>query len=739
MLREDRPTGARAGAAAWSCAAFSLTLAGFLLLLCGRPVGTADVWWHLKMGETYATHGVAPRPDPLLHTAPGPGEVHHEWLFGVAAYAVERAAGFTGLRLTHVLLVAAILWLVYSLVRAAGGSRAIAWVATSSFVVIAWWRLVQLRPDLVSIPAAFLYYRLLLERGEAPSWSRVALSGLLLVVWCNFHSLFMLGPLLLVAALCGLALRRVMRGEAWSAIDARLVRRLLAALAVGVLASALNPRGFEQHLTFLHFSEDAALYAIADEWTSFNPFRWRYYGISSSFSAWVVTNVLLAAFLIATLVGLASFLRRRSNALGDRKDVMLLGLGAASIVALLASIRFQWMLVFPILFVVHRSARLPAPAWSRWAPAGACALLLVAFSSDDVVGSLSDRMPPNASAYLATPYELEGYPVEATRFLLEAGLRGKLYNAYVDGGFLGFWLAPRLRTFIDGRTERYPRAVMDDYMAVKDGRGTRDGESFVDVLERRGVDVFVGVGLPVERLPGDVLPYTTAHLERTAGWILAFRTVDQAVYVRNNDRNRENLRRIERYYARRDIPFEADQGLDLAAVVRRHVGWASSRRVVPIDFREILSGAAATRVDRRFSALTQLGALYALLGLYEEQLDVDRKARSLRPRAKAPRRRIVWGLLRLGRTHQALEAAGQLRRLDPRDERSRRLERAVRARLGAGTSSPQPRRFPPLLTAAEARRLLARRFAPPLPLPRASRVDGHARIPHASRHPSGSG
>jgi hypothetical protein len=40
------------------------------------------------------------------------------------------------------------------------------------------------------------------------------------------------------------------------------------------------------------------------------------------------------------------------------------------------------------------------------------------------------------------------------------------------------------------------------------------------------------------------------------GWILAFRSLRTAVYMRNVPRNRANRERIERYYEREAVPFD---------------------------------------------------------------------------------------------------------------------------------------------------------------------------------------
>ena len=100
--------------------AFLVALVG---VLAAGPLRTNDAWFHLKMGEIYATQGPWPDADPVLHTAHEDAPVQHEWLFGVALHVIECAAGFHGLRAAHLLAVLAILGLAYSLFRSESGNR----------------------------------------------------------------------------------------------------------------------------------------------------------------------------------------------------------------------------------------------------------------------------------------------------------------------------------------------------------------------------------------------------------------------------------------------------------------------------------------------------------------------------------------------------------------------------------------------------------------------------------------
>ena len=109
----------------------------------------------------------------------------------------------------------------------------------------------------------------------------------LLVVWANMHSLFAIGLALIGAALMGLALRPALahhlaaKGESDSTgvtpTSRSSARRLGSTLALGLLLTALNPRGFEQHLTFYVSSRASAIWMIRDEWLAFDPLRFGQY------------------------------------------------------------------------------------------------------------------------------------------------------------------------------------------------------------------------------------------------------------------------------------------------------------------------------------------------------------------------------------------------------------------------------------------------------------------------------
>jgi hypothetical protein len=693
-----------------------ITLIACILAIAAGPIRTDDLWWHLKIGEVYATEGPWPEGDPLLHTAHEEAPVQHEWLFGVAVHLVDRALGFGGLRILHGLAVLSIAGLAWSILRRRTGEPFTAAVGLSAFLVLSWWRLFQLRPDLVSIPATLLVYRLLLERSSAPGWGRVLSFSLLIMVWCNLHSLFAIGLLLVAAAAAGigaLMLWERLLGRTARASDWEWVRRLSAAVGLGMLASLVNPRGVGQLLTFWSSSREAGIWRVHDEWTPFNPFAFAFTTESVSLAAWLLTDAILIGLAGYCLVAIWRIARSRSASQWDPVDVGMIAVAGAAAVASLASIRFLWMGFFPLLLLLGAAARLPGVS-RRGAVSLGCACIVAALAFGSVLTPpfrlLLEPIPARPIEYFGSPYVRPKYHVEGVRFLQETGLEGNLFNKYGMGGFLEYWLAPRLRTFVDGRTEHYSTRVLEDYSAVNLGRGVLAGEGMLDILDRRNVDIFFGTGPPTGYWRDAVL-HTAEHLRSTPGWILISRSVHHAIYLRRSEGNRANLERVVEWYRREGVPFDPKRGLEPELILNERPDWGVAHEMAPPGFE----GTREEWTRGNPEAGEEIALTLALLGEYQSQLETDRAVLRRWPSRMGARRRVVHALMRMGRSHQAVSEARQLVALDRDDALSARVlrlalshARATKA-SGAGSSRPRPwdeilNRFP-LVDSSEQRRL----------------------------------
>ena len=274
-LERDTRGPARVAARAANAGALAglAVLVAAVLFLAAGPLTTNDLWWHLAHGRAYSEHGPWPATDPCLATAER-GPIPHQWLFALAAHGIERVAGLHALRVTHALALVAIVGLAWSVFRREAGRVAPACLATAVFLVLGWYRLVQLRPELFTIAAVLLLHRWLFAP-PLPSWGAVGAAVALIAVWANVHAAFAVGPLLIAAALAGVAVRALAAARLRIGdldLERRRAGRLATALGLGLLAALANPRGAAQHLAFATASAGNALWGVVDEWAPFDPF-----------------------------------------------------------------------------------------------------------------------------------------------------------------------------------------------------------------------------------------------------------------------------------------------------------------------------------------------------------------------------------------------------------------------------------------------------------------------------------
>jgi len=659
-----------------SLAAFAVA-AGALLVAAAQPIFTDDLWWHLGLGEAFAAHGPWLAQDPLLFTAPGPPPTA-SWLADLALFSLWQRAGFTGLRVLHVLWVAAIVALAYALALRASGSRATAGAITVAFVALAAYRLVQLRPELFTILATLVLYRMLCDDDAPPSRGRIAATALLFAVWANCHAAFPLGLALLAAS----------AAAAFAASQRRRAAGLAAAFAAGLLASLANPTGVFALMEWLHAADTPTLARVADEWARFEPWRLPVAQLPPSTLAWV-----LGCALLALAPMLAWQLRRRG--------AVLCAWMMLSLAALLAAVRFLWLGLFSLLALARVTrGRMPAAA-----SALAALVLAAAFFRVGDWPMVSGLLPVSREGY-AEPYSAAKYPAHAIWFLVDAGLEGNVFTDYTQGGFLGFFGAPRLRAFVNGSLNVRPD-VLEANLPIRERRGAQPGEDFLALLDRMEIDVFVGTRLPQVGPVHRPWFFTTAHLEGAPGWRSVFRNVDSAVYVRDNTSNAANLERVAAYHAREHVPYDPERGFDPEDAIRANRLYAVSHGLVPVHFADLAAAAYEGDADERQHAADWLASLYASLGLYERALRLDREILSASPDAIPSRRRLVWSLLRQGRLDEASAEAGPLADAPPGDALSRHIAETARvaAELAPGERAARIATLP-LLTRAEAARLM---------------------------------
>ncbi|MBK7948525.1 MAG: hypothetical protein IPK00_07210 [Deltaproteobacteria bacterium] len=655
----------RVGSGIGPLAALAVGLA--TVVLVGQPIYANDTWIHLALGRAFAAEGPWLAADPYLFAAPGPPSPS-SWLGSAAIFGIWSTTGFDGLRLVHGLLVLGILVLAWHVLRRAGASAALAGAGVVGFVVLATYRLVQLRPDLFTMVATLALFPLLVADRSGPDGRRIAAAALLAAVWSNVHAAFVLGPVLVLAASAAVAVATWIPRRSTAEIEdgnrtaerKRALRLGLAGAAMAI-ASLANPQGPSAHLAYLESGRETLdLAAISDEWNPTDLFAWPVPFLPPTIAAWLLCWLGVVGLTVAIGLFLRERRRGRAESVGAI-DPALLALAGAGLFAAVRASRFLWLGIFVLALlgsILCRRGRAELVAWTGAAFAVGAAALHFSVGDWPLV---SRSLRADAVDY-AVPYSAERFNSEAIWFLADTGVEGRIYNDYPLGGFMSFWLAPRLQMASSG-TMNVAKEAMEANLAIGARRTLRADEDFAALLDRMGYDLFLGLGFPVEARPGRPVPCTVRHLERESGWLLVFRNLRNAVYLRDDARNAKNLDRIVAYYQRAGVPFDRERGFEAERVVRKATPWALEHGLIPFDFEALVEHVReARRAGRVDGQVHRLAVLYATLGLYERAIQLDRFVQKAERADPVSAWRLLWCLLQLGRLDDALELATELDR-----------------------------------------------------------------------------
>ena len=593
----------RARLAAWLVLLPALALVGLAL---AQPLVSGDLWWHLSTGRWILEHGALPTTDPFSHTAGDRPWILEEYGSQVLFAWIESWGGLVGLRVFGTLLGLALLLAVRRWARRAL-DPAWASLATVLFALVfalKW----ELRPQLLSgLLFLFLAERLFPRARRGPeddpgprTWLVVYL---VTALWVQLHAEALFAPLFAAAGLIGAAFAAGLGCDG----GARRIRAWVATLLAAVAGNLSSPFGAAP-IVYALFHRSVPQQYI-EEW--FRP--WIAPG-DPRFAP--LTLGVFVAFLVCAAVGGAFVLAQARRRLRGRSGPAALsweriGFLALCLVLSLQARRFLFLAWFPAIdglaLLLARRPRLAAS--SLPALLGALALALPLARSHYV--ALGRGALERGDFGAVTDARL--FPLEAERFLREAGIRGNLYHPYEWGGFLGWWLWPDLRPFIDGRTVLFADVIPERWRAERDPVAARE------VFARRDVRAIVMRRL-VDHGSG-VYAWRPPSLESGAAWIRGWSDARVVVWLRGDDP--ENLQRMLDHWAAQGVELDAQEGFNECVALAAHPEW--------LDERELLPALAADRVRGTWSLAG--GGHIERAAIFEE-LRMRRLARWERERAR---------------------------------------------------------------------------------------------------------
>ena len=397
------------------------------LVAFARPIlNDGDTFWHLAAGRWIIQHGQVPHTDPFSFTFAGRPWVAHEWLTEVVMAAAYAAAGWAGVMLLTGLAAGAL--------AALSARYVLRWLSAPTAVTTLAIGLgcvapgMLARPHFLVMPLAALWTISLLdarERRSAPSpWL-----ALLMVLWANLHSSFIVGLVLAGA----FALEALLDLRSWR--RATLVG-WAALLGLSAIATLATPHGIDGLSFPIRVLNMKTLPAIT-EWRGPDFLR-------------------LEPIEIALLVGLFAMLWRGVRLTAVRA-LILLGLVHMSLQhvrqEVLLGALAPLIVAEPLGVALGASGRLAVP-WRLPAPQTAigAALLTVVLAARLAVPEVHiDGATAPVTALARVPPSLRAAPV---------------LNAYDFGGYLIF---QGVRPYIDGRADMYGDAFVANDDAIQRG------------------------------------------------------------------------------------------------------------------------------------------------------------------------------------------------------------------------------------------------------------------------------
>jgi hypothetical protein len=409
-----------------------------VVLVFSVPVADPDLGWQMAIGRDVLDQREVPRQALYTSLPHDPPIAVNDWLGGTLFELSYRALGFAGIVLVRVLAIVALTALLLIVTR--GPPAWLGVILTLVAIAGASFRLIAERPQLFGYLCEILAVALLCS-SWAYSRRGLFFFGLLQILWTQFHGSSLLGPPLGVAALAAAALARLRPQRFTATRAAQRPSLLFAALLplVAIVGLCMGPMGPSVLFSFLPFDQAV----------------WDHLAARSVVREWMApTPGVLFAVLPAAGPALVAMIGIYAAALFTSRIRQLRALEIALLVGFLAlalrAVRFvpDFLLVAPILVIP--AVREALPRWNRrlaalvGAPILAC---LVAFAF---------QLATDPAPRLAFRARSAWFPQGAVAALHQAG-EGVVCNSFEFGGYLHYFLAPRVRPYVDGRlVSAYP-------------------------------------------------------------------------------------------------------------------------------------------------------------------------------------------------------------------------------------------------------------------------------------------
>ena len=512
---------------------FLSILSGLIFLYVLRPNWGIDIYWHMKVGEWVLKHRAIPHTDIFSAVDQSRPWTPFQWLYEVIVYVVWRQWGFFALKVFHATIYLIAFMLMYRVFAREFKHLSYTLFFTMVFFFLNEDRL-RLRPEAFNLLFLAIVMPYVLEGPHKATKKELLVLLIVSILWGNIHAG---GSLMLPVLFGGLLFGRFLN---WLVNNNVPVVEDLKRFLASSLVLPFVP-GFLKGV-YTAFFMYARSYDLIPEWhppiVYFDPsFVGRLTGhhvICGSVPYLIAMTVFIGVSLV--------LLRKRLYGLLTEYDaghvVVALGLAILSI----KSARFISFAVFPLYFIVKWWV-LPllnkdTDYYLRVALSILTVLALMLSYEYNVL--LQRGGITSALADIKKDHD-ERFPVKAANALVAMGIKGKIFHLTQWGGFLIWKLYPDCTVFTDGRGNFTPKEAKDlDYTH----RPYERYWALERAWKRYHFDIVI--------FPPPMFPLLTWDPDK---WVFIYGDSKAEVFLRNTPENRENFKRVAKYWHVHGIIF----------------------------------------------------------------------------------------------------------------------------------------------------------------------------------------
>jgi hypothetical protein len=487
-----------------------------LLSICGsaftpRLLGDAGIGWHIRNGEQMLRAHTITRTDPFSATMSGQAWYAWEWLYDLLIAGIHARMQLNGVVFFTALVIAATFALTFRLVLMRGGNAPVA-VALLALAIRAAAIHLLARPHVLSWLLAVLWFHQLdaWETAVGPARNRrLFWLPALMLLWVNLHGGFLVGFILLGLYLTGGIIRYLAAAHPGRRQAAGHRLRHLGVIAgLSLLASLVNPYSYELHVHVYQYLSNRFLMDHIEEFRSPN-----FHGVAEQ---------CFVALLLITIIALAVTREK------PRVSRLLLVLFAAGS-GLYASRNLPVSSLLLTLVVAPMVSRAMAGEGKDFELAGWFRQLLSRWDlftarMGGMEASLHGHLWPvvavafglwvcahggrlGSERLMAAHFDGTRFPVLATEYIAQSGMRDPVFCPDNWGGYLIYRLYPQINVVVDDRHDLYGEPFLKEYLKV-----VHVGPGWEGILRQKHWDVVL--------VPADSALATA--LKEKPGWSTLF-------------------------------------------------------------------------------------------------------------------------------------------------------------------------------------------------------------------------